>query len=81
MGDLNALSRSSSAMGDNDMDKSKGNVLVSIRVRPSEAGKEANEWTVDSSKSLVRYNGKEGGDYYLGECRQRVFLMVTSCND
>ncbi|KAF3942091.1 Kinesin-4 [Dactylella cylindrospora] len=53
-------------MGDDDKEKSKGNVLVSIRVRPAgDTGKESSEWTVDSSKSLVRYNGKEGGDYYL----------------
>ncbi|EPS42691.1 hypothetical protein H072_3298 [Dactylellina haptotyla CBS 200.50] len=63
--DSNSGSRSPSAMGGDD-EKSKGNVLVSIRVRPSgEAGKEGTDWTVDSGKSLVRYNGKEGGDYYL----------------
>ncbi|KAJ6262378.1 Kinesin-4 [Drechslerella dactyloides] len=65
--DSSGGSRSPSAMGgEDDKDKGKGNVLVSIRVRPAgEAAKESSEWTVDSSKSLVRYNGKEGGDYYL----------------
>ncbi|KAK6528881.1 hypothetical protein TWF694_004112 [Orbilia ellipsospora] len=65
--DSNSGSRSPSALGgEDDRDKGKGNVLVSIRVRPAgEAAKEAPEWMVDSGKSLVRYNGKEGGDYYL----------------
>ncbi|EGX43713.1 hypothetical protein TWF173_007706 [Orbilia oligospora] len=57
-------SRSPSALGGEE--GGKGNVLVSVRVRPAgESGKESPEWTVDSSKSLVRYGGKEGGDYYM----------------
>ncbi|KAF3906236.1 Kinesin-4 [Dactylellina cionopaga] len=64
--DSGSGSRCASAMGDDDKDKSKGNVLVSMRVRPAgETAKESSEWTIESSKSLVRYNGKEGGDYYL----------------
>ncbi|EWC46176.1 hypothetical protein DRE_04554 [Drechslerella stenobrocha 248] len=62
--DSSGGSRSPSALGGEE--GGKGNVLVSIRVRPAgEAAKETTEWTVDSNKSLVRYNGKEGGDYYL----------------
>ncbi|KAK1830017.1 kinesin-related protein 11 [Podospora conica] len=44
----------------------KGNVLVSVRVRPDAGGgdKPDGEWAVDARKSLISYNGKEGGDYY-----------------
>ena len=47
----------------------KGNVIVSVRVRPDTAGersKSDGEWMVDGRKSLVAYKGKEGGDYYYG---------------
>ncbi|RMY53866.1 hypothetical protein D0865_05029 [Hortaea werneckii] len=46
---------------------SRGNVLVSVRVRPDsggDGGKGAEgEWMVDGRKSLISYKGKEGGDY------------------
>ncbi|KAF3899049.1 Centromeric protein E [Trichophyton interdigitale] len=46
----------------------KGNVLVSVRVRPdlsSGEGKNSEgEWLVDGRRSLVSYRGKEGGDYF-----------------
>ncbi|KAI0164704.1 kinesin-domain-containing protein [Xylariaceae sp. FL1272] len=45
----------------------KGNVIVSVRVRPDAGGSNGNsegEWMVDGRKSLVAYRGKEGGDYY-----------------
>ncbi|KAJ2905125.1 Kinesin-related protein 11 [Zalerion maritima] len=44
----------------------KGNVLVSVRVRPDAGGndKSEGEWMVDGRKSLVGYRGREGGDYY-----------------
>lgn len=45
----------------------KGNVLVSVRVRPdagSQDRKTEGEWMVDGRKSLIAYGGKEGGDYY-----------------
>ncbi|KAK5709387.1 Kinesin-like protein kip2 [Elasticomyces elasticus] len=46
----------------------KGNVIVSVRVRPDSGGggdsKSAEgEWMVDGRRSLISYNGKEGGDY------------------
>ncbi|KAL2138598.1 hypothetical protein VTI28DRAFT_6512 [Corynascus sepedonium] len=42
----------------------KGNVLVSVRVRPDAGGHEPSpEWMVDGRKSLIAYRGKEGGDY------------------
>lgn len=46
----------------------KGNVIVSVRVRP-DAGVEKSsgkDWMVDSRQSLVAYRGREGGDYYYG---------------
>ncbi|KAI8632295.1 kinesin-domain-containing protein [Xylariaceae sp. FL1651] len=45
----------------------KGNVIVSVRVRPDAGGSSGNtegEWMVDGRKSLVAYRGREGGDYY-----------------
>jgi centromeric protein E len=45
---------------------SKGNVIVSVRVRPDAAGdssKPEGEWMVDGRRSLIAYNGREGGDY------------------
>ncbi|KAI0013416.1 kinesin-domain-containing protein [Xylariaceae sp. FL0662B] len=46
----------------------KGNVVVSVRVRPdaggNNTGRPEGEWLVDGRKSLVSYRGREGGDYY-----------------
>ncbi|KAI0523851.1 kinesin-domain-containing protein [Xylaria bambusicola] len=45
----------------------KGNVLVSVRVRPDAGGSNGQtegEWMVDGRKSLVAYRGREGGDNY-----------------
>lgn len=49
----------------------KGNVIVSVRVRPDtgvsgDASKTEGEWMVDGRKSLVAYRGREGGDYIFG---------------
>ena len=47
----------------------KGNVLVSVRVRPDVCGtgeKSEGEWMVDGRRSLVAYRGRERGDYYYG---------------
>ena len=46
----------------------KGNVLVSVRVRPDAGGDRTSgkDWLVDSRQSLVAYRGREGGDYYYG---------------
>lgn len=47
----------------------KGNVIVSVRVRPDAGGrdnKSDGEWMVDGRKALVAYGGKEGGDYFYG---------------
>lgn len=51
----------------------KGNVIVSVRVRPDTAGQESSraegEWMVDGRRSLVAYRGREGGDYHYGQFR------------
>ncbi len=45
----------------------KGNVIVSVRVRPDPSGQdksqEEGEWMVDGRRNLIAYRGKEGGDY------------------
>lgn len=44
----------------------KGNVIVSVRVRPDSNGPDPStsegEWMVDGRRSLIAYRGKEGGD-------------------
>ncbi|KAI8961849.1 kinesin-domain-containing protein [Daldinia sp. FL1419] len=63
------------AMGTSTSDKhnskgmeGKGNVLVSVRVRPDAGGngnnKPEGEWMVDGRRSLIAYRGREGGDYF-----------------
>ncbi|KAF6227344.1 hypothetical protein HO133_008788 [Letharia lupina] len=44
----------------------KGNVIVSVRVRPDAGAEKSSgkDWMVDSRQSLVAYRGREGGDYY-----------------
>ncbi|MCJ1292044.1 hypothetical protein MMC34_003594 [Xylographa carneopallida] len=54
--------------GVSESKETKGNVLVSVRVRP-DAGEGRDhrtdgEWLVDGRKSLVAFRGREGGDYY-----------------
>jgi centromeric protein E len=71
----------------------KGNVIVSVRVRPDAgangASKTDGEWMVDGRRSLVAYRGKEGGDYYYGmdfeptlcskaNLVQIMFLLLTT---
>lgn len=49
--------------------ESKGNVLVSVRVRPDASGSDASksgEWGLDGRRGLISYKGKEGGDYHYG---------------
>ncbi|KAF4981536.1 hypothetical protein FDECE_17677 [Fusarium decemcellulare] len=45
----------------------KGNVVVSVRVRPDSNGNNGSpegEWMVDGRKSLISFRGKDGGDHY-----------------
>ncbi|EFW14497.1 hypothetical protein D8B26_008342 [Coccidioides posadasii str. Silveira] len=50
------------------MKEGKGNVIVSVRVRPDSTNNDSSktevEWLVDGRRSLVSYRGKEGGDYF-----------------
>lgn len=61
----------------------KGNVIVSVRVRPDGSGhdhsKTENEWMVDARKSLISYGGKEGGDYYYGEQTRSLVRRLGRC--
>ena len=56
-----------------DAKGAKGNVIVSVRVRPDAIGSgdqtSEGEWMVDGRRSLVSYRGRERGDYYFGEWR------------
>lgn len=48
----------------------KGNVVVSVRVRPTANGDNGNpegEWMVDGRRSLISYKGKEGGNHFYGK--------------
>jgi len=54
-------------------DSGKGNVIVSVRVRPDTGGSgdqdsEDGEWMVDGRRSLISYRGREGGDHVYGMC-------------
>ncbi|KAM0341355.1 hypothetical protein ACHAPU_010098 [Fusarium lateritium] len=45
----------------------KGNVVVSVRVRPDASGNNGSpegEWMVDGRKSLISFRGKDGGDHF-----------------
>jgi len=55
----------------------KGNVIVSVRVRPDAAANDRHEgdWMVDPKKSLIAYHGKEGGDYYYGQYLQPAHIF------
>jgi centromeric protein E len=57
----------------------KGNVIVSVRVRPDATGngersKTDGEWMVDGRRALVAYRGREGGDYYYGKLSLRSMI-------
>ncbi len=59
----------------------KGNVIVSVRVRPDAAGDKSStkEWLVDGRQSLVAYRGREGGDYYYG--KMTIPLQLSASPD
>lgn len=53
--------------GDNKGAKDgKGNVIVSVRVRPDAGAKDSKQeqdWAVDNKRALISYRGREGGEY------------------
>lgn len=65
--------------------ESKGNVVVSVRVRPDAAGngdaRSEGEWLVDGRRSLISFHGREGGNYYYGTSltvpEQKLMLTVA----
>jgi centromeric protein E len=48
--------------------EAKGNVIVSVRVRPDLSSPDGShsegEWMVDGRRALIAFRGKEGGDYH-----------------
>lgn len=61
--------------------ETKGNVLVSVRVRPDAAGssqKSDGEWMVDGRRSLVSYKGRERGDYYYGSISTLCIVLTAN---
>ena len=62
--------------GSNDKE-TKGNVIVSIRVRPDASGDKtsARDWLVDGRQSLVSFRGREGGDYQYGKVSVQSLLF------
>lgn len=67
--------------GPTKLKESKGNVLVSVRVRPDlstgETPRNHGEWGVDGRQSLISHRGKDGGDYYYGECAAPSFHILV----
>lgn len=57
--------------------ESKGNVIVSVRVRPDAGGNDASrssgEWQLEGRKGLISHRGKEAGDFYYGMYRSPRF--------
>ena len=61
----------------------KGNVIVSVRVRPDNGSKETkqeSEWEVDGKKALIVYKGREGGDYLYGRSHSMMHEIATPAN-
>lgn len=47
----------------------KGNVIVSVRVRPdagAKDGKQDADWEVSNKKALISYRGRDGGEHFYG---------------
>jgi centromeric protein E len=63
-------------------DNGKGNVTVSVRVRPDTGGGDADsedgEWMVDGRRSLISYRGREGGDHVYGMYRAGKAVKNTA---
>ncbi|KAJ6172060.1 hypothetical protein N7470_001127 [Penicillium chermesinum] len=66
--DDNETSGASTVKSSSRPKESKGNVIVSVRVRPDgnagETPRNHGEWSVDGRKSLISHRAKDGGDYY-----------------
>jgi hypothetical protein len=52
----------------------KGNVIVSVRVRPDVGAKDSTQemdWEVNNKRALISYRGREGGEYIYGKLARR----------
>jgi centromeric protein E len=71
VGDDEARGRVENKSGSLSLPKDgKGNVLVSVRVRPDVGAKDSKqemEWDVDNKHALISYKGREGGEYTYGK--------------
>lgn len=68
-GQVNKKDGSNERDSDRREHEGKGNVIVSVRVRPDAGADKSSgkDWMVDSRQSLVAYRGREGGNYYYGK--------------
>ena len=59
----------------------KGNVIVSVRIRPNIGSSADGEWEVNNKRALISYKGREGGDYYYGRSHNFVpnGQLVADC--
>ena len=61
----------------------KGNVLVSVRIRPDAGTKDAKqdlEWNINGKRSMIAYKGKEGGEYIYGIVAQHDAWIRTAAD-
>lgn len=61
----------------------KGNVIVSVRVRPDAGAKDSKQepdWEVSGKRALISYRGRDGGDHYYGMSHCMTHEVVTSAN-
>lgn len=65
--------------------EAKGNVIVSVRVRPdtgaNENSRAEEEWMVDGRRSLISFRGKESYDYLYGKNSRTRHLLYLHSND
>ncbi|EOD47417.1 Kinesin-related protein 11 [Neofusicoccum parvum] len=64
-GEDDKLSKTTSSDKDSGKD-GKGNVIVSVRVRPNASNSENSglqDWELDSRRGVISYRGKDGGDF------------------
>lgn len=61
--------------------EAKGNVIVSVRVRPdtgaNENSRAEEEWMVDGRRSLISFRGKESYDYLYGKKSRMKNLLYS----
>lgn len=68
--------------------KDKGNVIVSVRVKPDLGGadnRSEGEWLVDGRRAMIAFKGKEISEYYYGMSTQKLFSnglgRMLTCSD